>query len=493
MAISDAQYLAWLRASGKRRCVLVEAQAYSGGSVVTRYASNLGYVSTAADTPASTAYPELVLSVPAITARMAEVFRGRSMVSFGDIELSNAGGSLDAWTLDAWDGRPCKIYLGDPSWPKSDFRLAWSGTLADVACTPGKLVLKVRDRQALLDVPAQANRVTGGTNAGAKRPICYGRCYNITPVLRDAPSRVYEVHDGQISAVLAVYMDGATLTAGTHYTADLANGTITMLVAVTGRLTADVAGSKTGGVYTESTGDLLSRILQERAGFASGDIDAASVTALNTDLAHSVGLYESSDGATVRSLLDRLITGAGAYYTIDRSGVLVAGQFKAPSGTPAVTLGNDDVKAAGVELLRRMVPSKSVRVGYKRNYTVMQSSISGSVTEDQRDWLNAEFALSSVVTNSVSQYLLATDGELEPTCLAYVAGATAEATRRAALWGSLRRTFRVQAFLAAGQVRIGSVIALDVSRFGLSGGVLAVVTYLRESLTGGWQELEVFI
>ena len=493
MPISDSQYLAWLRASGKRRCVLVEAQAYSGGTTVTRYASNCGFVSTAADTPASTAYPELVLSVPSITSRMAEVFRGRSMVSFGDIELSNAGGSLDAWTLDAWDGRPCRIYLGDPSWTKSDFRLAWSGTLADVASTGAKLVLKLRDRQALLDVPAQTNLVSGGTNAGAKRPMCYGRCFNITPVLRDAPTRVYEVHDGQIHAVLAVYMDGAQLTSGTHYTADLANGTITMLVAVTGRLTADVAGSKTGGTYTESTGDLLSRILQERAGFASGDIDAASVTALNTDLPHSVGLYESGDGATVRNLVDRLITGAGAYYTIDRSGVLVAGLFKAPAGTPVVTLGTDDVKEQGVELLRRWVPAKSVRVGYKRNHTIMQSGISGSVTEDQRDWLGAEFALSSVATNTVPQYLLATDGELEPTCLAYVGGANFESARRAALWGSLRRSFRLQAFLAAGQVRIGSVIALDLPRFNLGGGVLAVVTYIRESLTGGWQELEVFI
>lgn len=493
MPISDAQYLAWLRAGGKRRCVLVEAQAYSAGSVVTRYASNYGYVSTAADMPASTAYPELVLSVPSITSRMAEVFRGRSMVSFGDIELSNAGGSLDAWTLDAWDGRPCKIYLGDPSWPKSDFRLAWSGTLADVACTPGKLVLRVRDRQALLDVPAQTNVITSGTNAGAKRPMCYGRCYNITPVLRDAPTRVYEVHDGPITAVLAAYMDGAQLTAGTDYTVDTANGTITMLVAVTGRLTADVAGSTSGGVYTEVTGGLLNRILQERAGFTAGDIDATSIGALNADLPHSVGVYEAGDGATVRSVIDRLMVGAGAYYTIDRGGVLVAGQFKAPSGTPAVTLGTDDVQEQGVALLRRMVPSKSVRVGYKRNHTVMQSGISGTVTEAQRDWLNAEFALSSVVTNSVPQYLLATDGELEPSCLAFVAGASAEATRRAALWGSLRRTFRVQAFLAAGQVRIGSVIALDLPRFGLSGGVLAVVTYIRESLTGGWQELEVFV
>ena len=36
MPISDAQYTAWLRADNQRRVVLVEAEAFSAGAVVTR-------------------------------------------------------------------------------------------------------------------------------------------------------------------------------------------------------------------------------------------------------------------------------------------------------------------------------------------------------------------------------------------------------------------------------------------------------------------------
>lgn len=494
MAITDPQYQDWLRADNERRCVLVEVDAYSGGSVVTRYMSNLGFVSAPTDTPANTAYDDIVLTLPGITSSMAEVFRGRSLVAFGDIELDNSAGARDAWALDAWDGRPVRIYLGDPTWPKADFRLSYSGTLQDIfARGAARLVLRLRDRQQLLDVPLQVNRVSGGTNINAKKPACYGEVANITPVLEDAPTRRYLVHDGQIEDVTAVYMDGRTLALGTDYTKDLPNGKITLLVAVTGRLTADVKGSKTGGVYVSTTADIIARIAQERAGFAGGDIDATAQAALNSDAPGVAGIYLSNDSATVRQALDTLIIGAGGYYTVDRAGKLVMGLFMAPSGSSVLTLVDDDIAQGGTELIRRIVPMKSVQLGYARNYTVMQSSIDASVAEARRAWLNAEFASIERATASPTGFLLAVDGDVEPSCYAAQSAATTEAARRATLWGSLRRVFRLRAFLAAGRVRIGSVIALELGRFALAGPTLATVVGIRESLTGGWTELEVFL
>ena len=48
--------------------------------------------------------------------------------------------------------------------------------------------------------------------------------------------------------------------------------------------------------------------------------------------------------------------------------------------------------------------------------------------------------------------------------------------------GVLRRVFRVRGFMAAQQVRLGDVVALDFSRYGLAGGVLTNI--VRNSRTG---------
>lgn len=494
MAITDQQYLDWLRADNKQRCVLIEAQAYSGGATVTRYMSNMGFVSAPTDSPANTAYDDIVLGLPGITSAMSEVFRGRSTVGFGDIEIDNSGGARDAWALDAWDGRPVSIFLGDPSWPKADFRLSFSGTLQDIFARGGaRLVLRLRDRQQLLDVPVQTSRFASGPNANAVKPICYGEVFNITPVLEDAATRLYRVHDGAIDAVPAVYVAGVPLTLGSQYTVSVAAGTISLLIAVTGQLTADVRGSKTGGTYVNKTADIVSRIAQERAGLSTGDIDAAAITAMNTDAPGAVGLYVSGDGVTVRAALDTLITGAAGFYTIDRDGKLTLGLFKAPAGTPELTLVDDDIAQGGIEPITRIVPTKSVQVGYARNWTVMSSGLGASVSEARQAYLAAEFASVERATSTPTGFLLATDGAVEPSCFVAQATAASEATRRATLWGSLRRIFRLRCFLAPGRVRIGSVLALELGRFGLAGPALANVVGIRESLTGGWTELEVFL
>lgn len=490
MSISDSQYTAWLVADNRERMVLVEVDAYSGGSVVTRYLSNRGFVSAPTDTPANVAYDEILLDVPYLRSAMADALRGRSLVSYGDLDVDNSSGVRDSWLTDAWDGRPLRMYLGDPSWARADFRLVFSGVVADiVASGTSTLTLKLRDRQYLLDVPLQVNLVGGTGPAKDQRiPVCYGQVFNVEPVLIDAAARKYQWHDGQVQSVDAVYQDGAAI--GT-YTADLTAGTITLTAAATGRITLDGKGSKTGGVYVDKTGDIVSRLVQERAGWVSGDIDSASIAALNTDVPGAVGLYVSEDSATVMSALDTLITGAGGYYCIGRDGKLTVGQFKAPAGTPVLTLGDDDIEQGRIELLRRIVPLKSVRVGYARFHSTIDSGAAAALTEAQRQRLRDEYLVARA-TASPTGFLLAVDGDLQPSCFVASADASTEATRRAALWGQLRRVFRVSGFLAAQQVRLGDVVGLELSRHGLA-GVVATVVGLREFITGGRSELEVFL
>lgn len=489
MTISNAQYTAWLAADNKERTVLAEVQAYSGGAVVTRYLSNRGFVSTASDTPASTAYDDLLIAVPAIRSAMADVFRGRSLVSFGDLVIDNSEGVRDSWLLDAWDGRTVRLYLGDAAWPKADYRLVFSGAIDDIqASDSNTITLRIRDRQLLLDVPLQVNRIGGtGTTKDQRQPACYGQVLNIAPVLIDAATRKYQFHDGPVQSIDAVYQDGVSIAT---YTPDLSTGTFVLTAALSGRITCDVKGSKTGAVYINTTADIAKRIVTERSTLTASDIDATAITALNTDAPGAVGIYIADDSATVLSTLDALIIGAGGYYCINRAGLLTMSLFKGAAGTPAITLTDDDIELAGIDLVNRIVPVKSVRLGYARYYATQQSA-AASLTEAQRQRLLNPYLVAYAATGATG-YLLAVDDDLAPTCYLSSTDAATEATRRAALWGSLRRVFRLRSFLAAQQVKLGDTITLNLSRYGL-GAANAVVVGLRESLTAASVELEVFL
>ena len=490
MPISNAQYTAWLAADNKERVLLIEADAYSGGAVVTRYLSNRGFVSAPADVPANTAYDDIVTAVPNIRSAMAEVFRGRSLVSFGDVEIDNSGGVRDAWLLDGWDGRQIKMFLGDTAWPKADFRLVFAGVTEDISASGNNsLSLRVRDRQHMLDVPLQTNRIGGtGTTKDQRLPVCYGEVKNIEPVLVDAAARRYQVHDGTIQSIDAVYQDGVAIVT---YTASLATGTFALTVALTGRITCDIKGSNAGS-YVNKTADVMQRLITDRSSLTASDIDTASVTQLNTDAPGTVGVYVTDDNATVLTALDILATGAGVYFCIARDGKLTMAMFKAPSGTPAVALTDDDMELAQIELTRRIVPLKSVRIGFARFHATQDSGAASTLTEAQRQRLRDEYLVSYAATG-VTGFLLAIDDDLAGTCYVTSADAATEATRRATLWGVLRRVFRMRGFLAAQQVKLGDVVSLDLARYGLAGGVLARVIGIRESVTSNSVELEVFL
>lgn len=491
MAISDAQYSAWLTGDNKSRVVLVEAQAWSGGSLVTRYFSDRGFVSAPTDTPANIGYEDIVLKVPSIRSQMSDVFKGKSTVSFGEIIIDNSNGVRDSWLADAWDGRQIKMFLGDVSWNKADYRLIFFGVADDIqAYGNNKLTLSIRDRQQLLKIPIQQNRVGGaGSTKDQKIPVCYGEVKNVEPVLIDSATRKYQVHDGSIQALDAVYQDGVLLGGG-NYTATLGSGFFVMNVAVTGRITCDVKGSNAGS-YVNKTADIFSRIITDRSSLVSGDIDNASITQLNTDAPGIVGIYVSDDAATVLSVLDELVGGAGGYYCIGRDGKARVGLFKAPSGTPVLTIYDDDIKLASLELVKRITPMKSIRVGYAKFYVTISSGAAAGLNEATRQRLSDEYLVSYAATGATN-FLLAVDGDIEGTCYVSVGDANTESARRAVLWGSIRRVFKCQVTTAAQQVNIGDVIQLSFNRYSLSSS-LAVIVAITESATSGFVDLEVFL
>lgn len=483
--ITDAEFDRWLLQSYAQRCVLLEVDVWSGGSVVTRYLSTHGFISYPTDTPANTAYDEILLQIPRFSVSMSEQLRGYSQPASGDIVIDNSNGVRDGWLLDAWDGRPFRLYLGDVGWQKSDYRLMVSGVVADISAQDSnRLALKCRDNQHLLSRQVCTNLVVGaGSTASARLPVCYGECYNVEPILIDAATRTYAVHDGTIQAVSAVYESGAAKS----FTANLAAGTFTLSAAAQGRVTADVKGSKTGGVYIDKTADIVQRILIERASLLASSIDTAAISAFNASVPGTVGIY-LQDG-TVASALDQLVIGAGGYYSFDRSGLFYLDQLKVPSGSPVAVLYADDVHS--IALTARWLPSKTVRLAYRRQWTPQTDGLASSVSDARRAELSQPYLIAKSV-NSIPQHLLAEEPPVESSVFVNSGDASAEANRRAVLFSQIRRLFQVSCSLGPARVKLGDVVEINLGRFGLV-NTLARVVGIDESLTERRIDLTLFV
>lgn len=494
--VSDTQFAEWLRGDRRDRVVLIEAKAWSGGTEVTRYMSDRGYTSQPGESPANTAYEDIVLAVPDIRSYMGEAFRGRSLVSYGDIEIDNSNGVRDSWLTDGWDKRDVRVYLGDPSWTRSDFRLVFYGTIEEISARDGRtLVLKLRDRQELFSKPLQVNTVAAGPLTAKKRPVCYGTCYSVPGVLSSASAQTFEFNDRALLAIDYVYEDGYSITGSATRVAGGGSG-LGAYATYTGHstgftsqiVTADVRG------FESTTGAIVRRILIDRAGLTDADIDPAALSAWDAaGGGNPVGFYSAADGETIGSALDTLMAGIGGYYAIGRDGRITGGILKRPEAdySSVLDLVADDIEAGRIDLVRRIVPPKTLRLGYKRYWRTIASANNNVTSAQTVNRLQTEYDVLSQAMYGGSVYN-SVDAELQSSCFSDSTGATAELTRRYQLWYDLRFVYRVRTFRAAQQINIGDCVTLTMARYGFDAGPKAVVVGMRESLTSGWVELELF-
>jgi len=487
MAISDAQYLAWLQNDSAKRVTLVEAQCHNGSSVVTNYFSNSDFASVPADTPANTIYEDLLREVPRISNSMSEVFGGRSMPALGEIVVDNSSGERDVWLTYTWIGYSVNLLLGDKSWPKSDFRTIFKGVISDVqAKSSNEITFKIRDKQDLLNKQIQSTLYTTGSAINKPKPLCYGEVFKIAPVLIDSATHQYQVHDGAINSIVAVYQDGIAVT----YTPSIATGTFTLAAAATGTITCDVQGAKPSGVYLTKVADIAND-LALKVGLTGGDIDSSSITALNTACPYTVGIYVP-DRANLLDVYDQLFKSIGGYYGFSRAGLLKFGRLNAPTGTATLELIADDIESKGVDWSTTYQPIKTYRLGYKKYWVVQDSSLSTSVTEADRADLGQQYR-AVFATNSVPNWPLALEPDLAETLISNSTDAQTEATRVATLNNTLRKVFTIRAFTAPQSIEVGQEIKITYPRYGLDSGVYAIVTGINESPTSNKVELKVWL
>lgn len=483
MALSTAEFEAWLDNSSAIRCILVEVVASINGTDTLIYLSNKNFNTGPADTPANTTY--LPLLSTGVTFNQSISLEGSASLSFGDISISNVNGELDSWLGYIWANKPISIYIGDVTFSRSDFTLIHSGYVQDVSSRDkNTLNINLRDVLQKVNTPV-TSKTLGGTqpNSTSLIPLVFGEVYNITPVVVDSVNLVYQVHDGQIERIIEVRDNGVPLTENVGYTVDLSNGKFTLLNSPAGTITCSVQGEKTSidlntgalllGTYTNSIAKIIGVICRKYANakVSAQELDLNAFSAFNSTNLAPAGVYLTSTTNTIQ-ICQELAASVGGYFTGNNLGQLTLIQIKAPEFN-GVLIDDNYILENSCKLDTKLPVKGSVKLGYCKNWTVQTSLLTG-IPEDHKQLLGLEYlVVSQKDVQVLTAYDLAEESAVKNTLLVsntpdnYV---SQEALRQLNIWRTPRFIYSLELPSKYLNIKLGSMITLKHSRFDLLNG-----------------------
>ena len=482
----------------KRYLAEIVAYDIAGTAVVTIRVSDHGLVTGASDTPAHTLYEARIIEPMSFQRSMFQSGKvgGLSRTNFGQLVLNNADAGLDALAGYAFDGRAITIKVGAATDAFSAYSTIFTGTADSIEFDDTVVRVRLRDLQLLFDAVVQGTLYagTGGTDGGddlkgKPKPLTFGAVKNISPVRVDPANAIYQVHDGQIEAISAVYDNGATVSAS-DYTTDLTNGRFTLDSASTGQITCDVQGSKTGGTYVSSVANIIERIVKDFGGLTSGDLDASSFTALQSANSSVVGIFLRTP-TRIQPVLDALANSIGAFFGFSRAGKFIVGRVDAPASSADETYTEKEILE--INRLATAIPPFRTVVRHTLNNTVQRSDrLASGVTAARRAFLEEQFR-EEVVTDTAVQTKHLEAGVLAvATLLTVAANAATEATRLQALYGTERDVYRVKLKIQPFARDLNDTVEIKFPRYSLDSGKKFRVVGLTENAARNEVDLELW-
>lgn len=463
---------------------------------------------------------------------------GEISVGYGNLELINAEADYDSLIASfAVDGRRVVLKVGAKTAPRTVGPYTNFVTIADLQATgwlaqDDVLSISLRDKGYLLEVPTQPHIYlgTGGMEGGAeltgkRKPIAVGDGAsgfgaNASPVPLLPEEHIYQINDGPVQAIPAVYDSGYELTATSDY------GTLALLRAATlvpgqyatcialgifrlggkpdGKVTCDFEGDNSSG-YVETIADVIRFLVENAADVGGTDFDDAAFDLFNTLQPAEICYYldhESNEtlAQTIANLMGRI-----GWAGFTRLGFFEIRRFDAPGIVAAQAYDQIDVSSERIQ--RIALPSgvepivSRVRVTWGHNFTPMTNTeIVGDVLENQA--ARAAFLQSDVRTVSTSDEDAAEieadhplAKEPEPFRLYFVdaADAQTEADRLFALYGVERAMYR---FTVKGRMflqDVGDTIHLTYPRWDLTDGKYGVVVEVDDSVNDNETTITVWV
>jgi len=449
---------------------------------------------------------------------------GKMSIGVGELELINADGAYDN-LIDKYaiDGRRVVVKVGAQGVSYNKFRTIYDGSAVGWDVDESVLRITLRDAGYKLQIPANSTLYAGagdleGTSdlKGRRKPVCFGFVDNISPPLIIPGELVYQVSDGPIQAVTAVYDRGSPLglsgdyanpvalrsavIGAAQYATCLTYGLFRLGSAPIGTVTADVQGDKTGSVFARSTAQIIRRLLlRSRSVEDPAGLTVASFDELDAAQPSDVGYWLEPDStATVRSVIDELLAGIGAWGDFRRDGLFQVGRLDAPSGTPNGTY----TRAQILDLRRSRLPSAispppwRFRGAWGRNWTV-QDDLAAIVLPDRVSYLSQPFRVAASGDTALGQrlkniYTLAQDPEPVSSLFRREVDAQTEADRLLKLYSPSRALYSITLKLQPLIHEIGDVIELQDERFDLKYGRLMRIVDIAEDMNERQIQVQAF-
>jgi hypothetical protein len=470
------------------------------GSQSTFYFSNGAYVTDPLDTPANTAYAPLITG--GISFSESLTLDGSVSISIGDIELDNSNGELDQYFFShIWTNRSVAIYIGDPSWKKSDFKLLFKGNVADIA-TSGRnnLNLVISDVFQKLNAPIsdQTVQITGKNNAVELVPLTFGECFNVTPLLLNSGTLTYQVHNGPIERIIEVRDNGIPVL----FTANLTAGTFTLTRAPFGQITCSVQGHKPSGTYTNKIGETIKNILTQYgpsgARLQNTDINTTNFTnfdnsfpVVNSEYTRAIGVY-IRETANVLDVCNRLAKSARAQLTVtagpqeNDSDVGLLKLIKLEIASSAVqNITSSDIEEYSLFIGDKAPIKPTSKLGYGRNWTVQESGLAAGVPSNLQDIYSKQYFLA--ITNNydvANAYKLNSEDVLEETLLITKTGAENESYTRSSFWSTVRYIYTFVGYPHLFDLQLGDTISLTNRRYLLNSKLGVIINISRDWING---------
>lgn len=449
----------WLTRLDAEKILLVEIDA--AGTPL--YLADTAYYTEPGDTPSSRSYAPVIAQdgMPRLKRKIQEVWGGRSLASWGPLELATqfvAGNDLASMMLS---GKTLDVLLTGPrvNVPRSEAATMLSGIIGPRSGNvDGGLTIEVHDEQSLWeDIELPSNQYDGtetaafpAANIGISKPVALGKCRNVPAVLIDASNWTYQVHDGGIDAMQAidaVYDNGVSVS----YTPNTTAGTFVLSAAPSGVITADVQGMKEAATTYHSTHSaIIDYLARTFGGLSAPSID---ISGLPTGTA---GIYLNSS-TTLSDVITRLMAGVIGWWGFSRAGVMTAQLFAPP--VIGGTVYDETLHLSDLTWSEEDDVVWSVPLRYRRNW--LKLAPASSVAIDTAVWLRSDGNTSRVKDADIlSDYPTARAVDILETYFDDQADADAVGTRALALFGTQRRRSKVTVPLSDPLPALGDEITL---------------------------------
>jgi hypothetical protein len=505
-----AELKAWLKRPNHIRRILVEVDGVTtstGANSTTMYFSNGAYASASTDTPANKIYLPIIIGGVSFSESFTTT--GEISVSFGDIELDNRNGGLDnTYTNLIWARRVIRIYLGDPSWTKSDFKLIFKGLVADVTARDrDTLNLVIVDTlQGLATAISETTFTNTDTTTPQYVPLCFGECFNVTPILTNKSTLEYQVHTGSIEDIIEVRDNGAPV-AG--FTKNLAAGKFTLNQAAYGQITCSVQGDNTGG-YSSLIASIIRKIVTNFGPSANrltvSDIDTTNFTNFDSTYSNrNIGIY-INDRQNILDVCNQIagttnakpVFSVGPLASDGDVGKLRLAKLKistsavtdAATGQPYSITGSD-IEERSITIGEKIPVKAAVKLAYCKNYTIQASGLAQGLPAEHTEFFKNEwlFTPDNTISAVKSNYKLTSEVNQEDTLLVTKTGAVAEAQERLNFWydstnNKQRYVYTMTGYPHLFDLQLGDGVALTNRRFGLNATIGTIISISRDWIKG---------